>query len=123
MKKFSLKITKLNKTLSQTLTGILTHYGMVLSQMDENTFEYLAPPDLAGALHLPEYGKLGVSYQTTGQDIVPALHDSELFKSIEKFLTDKGKIAKAVYPAVTVNPAKLSKIIFQTTDFPTRPSG
>ena len=63
-----------NQTLPETLTTILSHYGMVLCEMKENTREYLAPEDLARTLHIPDYGKIGFSYETPKEETITAFY-------------------------------------------------
>ena len=106
-----------NQTLPETLTAILSHYGMILCETKENTREYLAPEDLARTLHIPDYGKLGFSYETSQEKTIAAFYDSEFFKTLEQFLCDKGRIAQAAYPSIPVNTARISPIIAQTIGF------
>lgn len=106
-----------NHTLPEILTSILSHYGMVFCEAEENAREYLAPEDLTQALHIPDYGKLSFGYETSQEKTIAAFYDSEFFKTLAQFLSDKGKIAQAVYPSAAANTAKLSQIISQTIGF------
>lgn len=106
-----------NQTLPETLTAILSHYGAVFSEAKENTCEYLAPEDLAQALHIPDYGKLSFGYGISQEKTIAAFYDSDFFKTLEQFLFDKGRIAQAVYPSIPVNTARVSQMISQTIGF------
>ncbi len=105
------------KTPSDILTNLLTHYGMVFSEINEHLLEYLAPITISETLRISEYGKFNFSPQAAEEGAIAAFHDSELFQSLEKFLHDKGRILNTVYSSDLPDPAKFSKIIAERIGF------
>ena len=105
------------KTPPEIVTQLLTHYGMVFSEINEHLLEYLAPATICETLCIPEYGKLNFSPQTAEEAAIAAFHDSELFQSLEKFLQDKGRVFNTFHPSELPNAAKFSKIVAERIGF------
>ncbi len=110
----------MNKTLPEILADILTLYGAIVSNgEDENGLEYLASKELAEQLRIPEYGKIGFSPDLPGGggEIIPGHYDSELFRSLESFLGKKGKVCSVAVPPFFPNTEKTSRVIASSIGF------
>jgi len=99
----------MSKPLPEVIANILTSYGAIVSNADSETLEYIAPKELSEIFRVPEYGKIGFAQDSSNPEIIQGYYDSALFKSIKKFLLEKGKIGLSSAPAFTPNAKKLSQ--------------
>ncbi len=100
----------MNKTLPEVISNILTLYGGIVSPADGGELDYLAPKELSEKLYIPEYGKIGFTHDSSSLEIIHGYYDSELFRSIEKFFSAKGKMSVAIAAPFNPNEEKLLKI-------------
>lgn len=107
----------MSKALPEVVANILTLEGGITVHSDEGTLEYLLPSAISERLRVPEYGKIVFSYDSSGDAIIPGHYNSELFRSLEKLLWEKGKISSAVCVPVTPSVEKMARVVSSSIGF------
>ena len=98
-----------SRPLPEVLADILTHQGALLERTEDGCLEFVVPPSLSETLGIPEHGKLSFAYQPFDESVISASYESEFFRSVDRLLSGRGKMAKAVYSSQLPNIEKVSK--------------
>jgi hypothetical protein len=99
----------LSRPLPEVLVDILTLEGALLERTDDGCLEFVVPPSLSETLGIPEHGKLSFVYHSLDESAISASYESEFFRSVERLLSGRGKMAKAFYSSQLPNIEKVSK--------------
>lgn len=106
-----------SKTLPEVMEDIFAFHGAILDKADENLMEFLAPEGFARRIGIPEHGTLSFEYNITEEDAVYASYDSDLFKSVGKFLSEDDRFASARYTFNVTSAEKLARVVEEKTLF------
>ncbi|MCG6534746.1 MAG: hypothetical protein L7F78_08670, partial [Syntrophales bacterium LBB04] len=103
----------MDTNLPEVVAGIFMHHGAIVESAGDENIEFLAPPLLAQRLAIHEHGTLTFVRNEARDDAIYASYDSELFRSLEGLLTEKGRCAAATYIVETpfVREEKLVKAL------------
>lgn len=108
----------MNKILPEVITEILTYNGAIAEQTDNNVLDIILTRDLSETLSIPEYARLYFSHETQSDDGIYASYDSEVFSSMAKLFSVKGRFSAAKYEApFQPNMEKLTKSISEKITF------
>jgi hypothetical protein len=99
----------LSRPLPEVLADILTLEGALLERTEDGCLEFVVPPSLSETLCIPEHGKLSFAYHPFDESVIRASYESELFRSVDRLFSGRGKMAKAVYSSQLQNIEKVSK--------------
>ena len=99
----------LSRPLPEVLADILTLEGALLERTEDGCLEFVVPPSLSETLGIPEHGKLSFAYHPFDESVIRASYESELFRSVDRLFSGRGKMAKAVYSSQLQNIEKVSK--------------
>jgi hypothetical protein len=99
----------LNRPLPDVLADILALEGALLERTEDDCLEFVIPLSLSKTLGVPEHGKLSFAYHPFDESIISASYESEFFRSIDRFFSGKGKMARAVYSSQLPNIEKVSR--------------
>jgi hypothetical protein len=106
----------MEKSLQEVIIDIFNYYDVIVEKSGDSAL-YLAPPDVAELLCIPEEGLLNFSSSDFSPDTVPATYESELFISLKKLFSEKGRLSQASYPSSDLNAEKFSKKISEKISF------
>ena len=100
-----------SRPLPEVMADILVQEGAILEKRNDGSLEFLISSSLSRTLGISEHGILSFSPHPAKEGAIAASYDSEVFKTIEKVFSGKGKMTGAVYPAALPNIDKVSKWI------------
>ena len=108
----------MNKVLPEVITDILTHNGAIVEQTENGVLEVISTKDISGILNIPEYARLHFSYDHQSDDGIYASYDSEVFTSIAKLFSVKGRFSATRFET-PIQPTieKMTKIISKKVSF------
>ena len=89
----------MNKQLPEVITDILTYKGAIAEQTDNGVLDIIFTTDLSETLNIPEYARLYFSHETQSDDGIYASYDSDVFSSIAKLFSVKGRFSAAKFEA------------------------
>src|SRR3989337_3718165 len=89
----------MNKQLPEVVTDILTYKGAVVEQTDNGVLDIIFTADLSETLNIPEYARLCFSHEAQSDDGIYASYDSEVFNSMAKLFSVKGRFSTAKFEA------------------------
>src|SRR3989304_158985 len=89
----------MNKQLPEVITDILTYNGAIVEQTDNGVLDIIITTDLSETLNMPEYARLYFSHETQSDDGIYASYDSEVFSSMAKLFSVKGRFSAAKFEA------------------------
>src|SRR4030066_2009080 len=89
----------MNKQLPEVITDILTYKGAVVEQADNGVLDIIFTTDLSETLNIPEYARLYFSHEAQSDNGIYASYDSEVFSSMAKLFSVKGRFSTAKFEA------------------------
>src|SRR3989304_5721365 len=89
----------MNKQLPEVVTDILTYKGAVVEQTDNGVLDIIFTTDLSETLNIPEYARLYFSHEAQSDDGIYASYDSDVFSSMAKLFSVKGRFSEAKFEA------------------------
>ncbi len=92
------------RSLSEFTADLLTETGAIVEPTDDG-LEVLLPPQVAGALEIPEHANL--SFSSGGEKGIPVSYDSETFKKMARLFGSQGRFSTVSLPTF---PVKLEKL-------------
>src|SRR3990170_1114357 len=108
----------MTKQLPEVITDILTYNGAIAEPADNGVLDIIFTTDLSETLNIPEYARLYFSHETQSDDGIYASYDSDVFSSMAKLFSVKGRFSTAKYEA-SFQPKmeKLAKTISEKIKF------
>lgn len=115
-----------NLALPEVISDFMSYYGCIVSSAEHDTLEYLAPKNLIEALGIPELGKIAFTRHSSPEQApamkaagqaVYASYDSDLTRLMREFISQKGVVCAAAYPAGPINMDKCLNQISRTVYF------
>ena len=108
----------MNKQLPEVVTDILTYKGAVVEQTDNGVLDIIFTTDLSEILNIPEYARLYFSHEAQSDDGIYASYDSEVFSSMAKLFSVKGRFSTATFePSFQPKMEKVTKAISEKIAF------
>src|SRR3989338_5424314 len=108
----------MNKILPEVITDILTYNGAVVEQTDNGVLDIIFTRDLSETLNIPEYARLYFSHETQSDDGIYASYDSDVFSSMAKLFSVKGRFSTAQFePSFQPKMDKVTKAISEKIAF------
>ena len=89
----------MNKQLPEVITDILTYNGAAVEQTDNGVLEIIFTAYLSETLNIPEYARLYFSHEAQSNDGIYASYDSDVFSSMSKLFSVKGRFSEAKFEA------------------------
>ncbi len=89
----------MNKQLPEVITDILTYKGAIVERTGNGVLDIIFTTDLSETLNIPEYARLYFSHETQSDDGIYASYDSEVFSSMAKLFSVKGRFSEAKFEA------------------------
>src|SRR3990170_7961082 len=89
----------MNKILPEVITDILTYKGAIVEPADNGVLDIIFTTDLSETLNMPEYARLYFSHETQSDDGIYASYDSDVFSSMSKLFSVKGRFSEAIFEA------------------------
>lgn len=105
------------KTLPEVVADVLTHYGSLVEQAEEDLLEVIVPEHISGILGIPEHARLCFSHDALSNKALYASYDSDFFKAMAKLFSDKGKISISRFEGLIPNTGKLTRILSDRISF------
>src|SRR4030066_2437519 len=113
----------MNKQLPEVITDILTYNGAAVEQTDNGVLDIIFTAYLSETLNIPEYARLYFSHEAQSNDGIYASYDSDVFSSMSKLFSVKGRFSEAKFEASfqpkmeKVTKTISEKIIFSNATF------
>ncbi len=106
-----------NPALPEIISDFMSYYGCIVSSAEHDTLEYLAPKNLTEVLDIPEFGKIAFTRHSLPEQAIYASYDSDLTRLMREFISQKGVVCQAAYPAGQINVDKCLNQLSRTVSF------
>src|SRR3989304_3426237 len=89
----------MTKQWPEVITDILTYNGAIAEPADNGVLDIICTTDRSETLNIPEYARLYFSHEAQSDDGIYASYDSDVFSSMAKLFSVKGRFSEAKFEA------------------------